>query len=64
MIKLFAVLQTFSAILSDRLREKVDNPETGMESLQVVIIAAVGLAIVLGVLAAIRGRVNEWISQI
>jgi hypothetical protein len=64
MIKLIAVLQTFSATLSDRLREKADNPEAGLEALQVVIIAAIGLVLVLAVMAAIEGRVNEWISQI
>jgi CHASE3 domain sensor protein len=64
MIKLIAVLQTFTTVLSERLRDKADDPESGLEALQVVIIAAIGLVLVLAVMAAIEGRVQEWIARI
>jgi len=64
MSKLFAVLQTLAETARNRLNTKTDAPEAGLESVQVIIITAVGLVIVLAVMNAITGLADEWIAKI
>lgn len=64
MNKLFAVLQTFAADLNDRVCGKTEDPDAGMESVQIVVITALGLVIVLAVMAAITGVADEYIARL
>ena len=63
--RIAATLHVFGVTTREKYRQRIErDPETGMETLQVVILTAIGVACAIGLAALIKTIYDKYAGQI